>query len=88
MHGRFGMMDTPTSLFRSVYSPMSLQSPFLFYFLMEYISTLDHSLLQMSVWLPTASHIVAPLIEEVSETSHAGANGKAGKKEEKRKKLS
>jgi hypothetical protein len=53
------------------------------HFLTEYISTLDHSLFQMSVWLPTASHIVAPLTEEVSETSHAGANGKVGNTKEK-----
>lgn len=77
----------PYFLFRSVSFSYVLAVSFYFHFLMGYISALDHSLSQMSVWLPTASHIVAPLTEGVSETSHR-ANGKVGNTKEKRKKMS
>jgi hypothetical protein len=57
---------------------------FYFHFLTGYISALDHSLSQMSVWLPTASHIVAPLTEGVSGTSHAGRMGKSETQKKKK----
>lgn len=76
----------PYFLFRSVSFSYVLAVSFYFPFFTGYISALDHSLSQMSVWLPTASHVVAPLTEGVSENSHTGRMGKSETQKKKERK--
>lgn len=70
MHGRFDTMDTPSSLFRSVPSPL-----FSTLYLVDLVCN-PFAVVGTWVWLPTERQLATGLCEQVHQVGRQGDGGK------------